>query len=214
MRCAAELGRHRKLPAGTLNIIAAYSGSANFASSASQAVSEKVNAAYRVLGPASPVSAPSGGTLLIHLIVPSVGGPYNEAVSMSVTGIPFGASASFSPVSLTPGSAGGSTVLTVQLAPLAAEIVDSNRSSPLSRTGFASLILFSALLGVASRNRLRQMANRFVTIAVLGILSFTLASCSGVPVGSHSAHPGSYVITVTGTSGALHASAAFTMVVQ
>ena len=113
---------------GADSVTAVYPGNAGFAASTSSAVSETVTTAYTVTAPATPVPIAPGGAAIIDITVPPLGGAFDGVVTLSATGLPPGATATFNPPTVTPGSAGAPTVLTIQLATLTA----SNLSRDIS----------------------------------------------------------------------------------
>jgi sugar lactone lactonase YvrE len=198
------------LPSGSDSIKAVYSGNAGFAGSTSSAESETVNTTYTVTGPKAPVTAQQGGSGTIDLNVPPLGGAFNSIVTMSATGLPPGATGTFNPATVTPGSAGAPTVLTIQLAALAASTVDPHRTIP-----FAGFIFAMGVCGIGFKHkRFSRGFNRAISLVVLACATSSLIACGGGFFGPPSTQPGSYVVTITGTSGSTHASTTVTVVVQ
>lgn len=197
------------LPTGALSLTAVYSGNAGFATSTSSTLAETVNTAYTVTAPSTPFTAAEGASVVIDVTVPPVGGAFNSVVTMSATGLPPGATASFNPPTVTPGTAGAPTVLTIQLATVAA-LIDPHRSLP-----FASFAFAIGLCSVGFRpKRLVRRFKRAIAVAVLCCAASTLFACGGGFVGAPTTQPGSYVVTITGTSGSAQVSTTVTVVVQ
>jgi len=203
------------LAAGTDSITAVYPGNAGFAPSTSSPLSETVNTAYTVTGPATPVAAAPGGAATFNLSVPPLGGPFEGLVTLSATGLPPGATATFNPPTVTPGIAGAPTVMTVQLATLSAS--NSPGGNPAERKeppvmllglGFA---VFGAMLG---RKRIPRKLALGLALAVLGVSTLAVTGCGGGFENTPSTPAGIYTITVTGTSASLSASTTVTLVVQ
>lgn len=92
------------LPTGVLSLTAVYSGNAGSAASTSSAVSETVAATYTLTASSAPVTVTPGGTATFSIEVPPVGGAFNNVVTLSATGLPPGASATFNPPTVTPGT--------------------------------------------------------------------------------------------------------------
>jgi sugar lactone lactonase YvrE len=203
------------LPVGALSITAVYSGDSNFSTLTSAGLTETVMTAYTVTAPTTPVPVAPGGAATIDITVPPLGGAFNGVVTLSATGLPPGATATFNPPTVTPGSTGAPTVLTIQLAALTAGIPASDL--PSNRRGLplvpASLgfVLFGAILG---RKRIPRMLMLAFMLAGLGISTSLLTGCGGGFASTPSTPPGNYIITVTGTSGAFQASTTVTLVVQ
>ena len=110
------------LVVGADSITAVYPGNASFAASTSSAVSETVTTSYTVTGPTTPISVAAGGSVNVNITVPPLGGAFNNVVTLSASGLPPGATATFNPPTVMPGSAGATTVMTIQLAAVAASI--------------------------------------------------------------------------------------------
>ena len=209
------------LVVGADSITAVYPGNAGFAASTSSALSETVNTAFTVTGPAAPVPVAPGGAATLNLTVPPLGGPFDSVVILSATGLPPGATATFNPPTVTPGVAGAPAVLTIQLATLAASgspvrDIPANRRFPVNH-GFPvapfslGFVLFGAVLG---RRRIPKALVLVLALASLGVATSLVTGCGGGFANTPSTPAGNYTITVTGTSGALQASTTVTLVVQ
>jgi sugar lactone lactonase YvrE len=203
------------LPVGALSITAVYSGDTNFSTLTSAGLTETVTTAYTVTAPTTPVPVAPGGAATIDITVPPLGGAYDGVVTLSATGLPPGATATFNPPTVTPGSAGAPTVLTIQLAALTAGIpardLPSNpRGLPLVPASLGFL-LFGAILG---RKRIPRMLMLVFMLASLGVTTSLLTGCGGGFASTPSTPPGNYIVTVTGTSGAFQASTTVTLAVQ
>lgn len=201
------------LPVGGLSLTAVYSGNASFAGSNSSAFTETVNTAYTVTAPPAPVTVPQGGSVAINVTVPPVGGAYNSVVTLSATGLPPGATAAFNPPKVTPGTNGAPTVMTIQLAPLAAALFGPRPS--LGRLSFAVLLMVGFCgMGLGRKRSPSRRAKAVLGCAVLLCMGLTLVGCGGGFLSPATTPPNTYVVTITGTSGALHASTTVTVVVQ
>jgi streptogramin lyase len=207
------------LPGGTLSITAVYSGNTGFAGSTSAVLTETVNTAYTVTAPSTPFSAAQGGAVQIDVTVPPLGGAFNHLVTMSASGLPPGATATFNPPTVTPGANGAPTVMTIQLAPLAAALFDPG--SPPGRHFPLRFLLGSVLLvlglcgaGFAQKRSPRLRVKAVLGFAVLLCLALTMIGCGGGFLSPPTTPANTYVVTITGTSGALHASTTVTVVVQ
>jgi hypothetical protein len=148
-----------------------------------------------------------GGAVAIGVTVPPVGGAFNSVVTMSASGLPAGATATFNPPTVTPGSTGALTTLTIQLLTASTATVPSGpqQKVPLGPIG-AAVALCCIAFGY------RRSATRMVKLALL-LVSCVLAGCNGGFAGKPGTLPGNYVITVTGTSGSLQRSTTVTLVV-
>jgi hypothetical protein len=201
------------LPVGALPLTAVYSGDAALAGSTSAVVTETINAAYTVTAPPEPVNVPQGGSVAINVTVPPLGGAYNSVVTLSASGLPPGATATFNPPTVTPGAKGAPTVMTIQLAPLAAALFDPGEGSPVRHLPLATLAVALGLCaaGVGGKPRWR---GRMLALALLLAVAGVQIGCGGGFIGPPTTPPNTYVVTVTGTSGSLRASTTVTVVVQ
>jgi hypothetical protein len=141
-------------------------------------------------------------------VLPS-GGAFNNVVTMSATGLPPGASASFDPPTVIPGGGGAPTVLITQLPALAAGI------GPRPGVPLGSFAVTLGLCGVGLRRKhFSRRFKRALAFASLVCVAFTLIGCGGGGfLRTSSPQPGSYVVTITGTSGLMQSSASVTVVV-
>jgi sugar lactone lactonase YvrE len=207
------------LVVGTDSITAVYPGNAGFAASTSTAVGETVTTAYTITAPTTPVTVAPGGAATINITVPPLGGAFNNVVTLSATGLPPGATATFNPPTVTPGSAGATTVLAIQLAPVSAALPGGNiPANPLPKQGRfpvapfgLAFVLFGTVLG---RKRIPRTLVLGLAFAVLGASTLLVTGCGGGFTSPPSTTAGNYTVTVTGTSGSYTASTTVTLVVQ
>jgi hypothetical protein len=202
------------LVVGADSITAVYPGNASFAASTSSAVSETVTTSYTVTGPTTPISVAAGGSVNVNITVPPLGGAFNNVVTLSASGLPPGATATFNPPTVMPGSAGATTVMTIQLAAVAASI--HARDIPANHRGLPvgpfslGFILFGAVLG---RKRIPRTLVLPLALAVLGVTASMLTGCGG-SAGTPATPAQNYTVTVTGTSGSFQTSTTVTLVVE
>ncbi len=206
---------------GTFSITAAYSGNATFASATSTAVSQAVTPAFTVAAPTTPATVShDGGSVSVSVTVPPLGGAFNSPVTMSASGLPAGATASFNPPTVTPGANGSTTMMTVTIAGKAAMLppFSSRPLRPLGRwpfgLGVLALVAY-ALVSWVRRQRVRIARLAFVS-AGFAIVALVIAGCSSGGSTTHTVVPaaGTYTVTVTGTSGSLHSSTHVTVIIQ
>jgi hypothetical protein len=208
------------LAAGNYTITAVYSGNAAFATSTSSGLSLLIGstADYTVTGPPTPVTVAPGGAAVFNISVPPIGASYNHTVTMSATGLPTGAVATFNPPTVVPGSAGAPTKLTVQM-PAQSAALPNLRPFNLRPFNprpfefpFAPITLAAGLFVMAgNRKRLAKSLPMLLALAVLTVGTLGLTACNG---GFQGSNGNKYVITVTGTSGSQHASTTVTLIVQ
>jgi sugar lactone lactonase YvrE len=208
------------LPVGALSITAVYGGDTNFSVLTSAGLTESVLTAFTVTAPTTPVPVAPGGAAIVDITVPPLGGAFDNVVTLSASGLPPGATVTFNPPTVTPGSAGAPTVMTIQLATLAAAIpardIPANRfpakhgGLPLAPSSLG-FVLFGAVLG---RRRIPKGLALVLGLACLGVATLLLTGCGGGFANTPSTPAGNYTVTVTGTSGSFQASTTVTLVVQ
>ena len=207
------------LPSGAANLTAVYSGNAGFAGSTSAVFALTVSpegVTYTVTAPPTPYGLTQGGSVSIPITVPPIGGSFNAVVTMSVTGLPPGATATFHPPTVVPGSTGAQTVMTVTLAAKSVAVpgrwpkLPGKPCGPLAPIGVA-LGLFSVAFMLTRVPRKLRLAGALAGFAGVAML---ISGCSGGFAGGPSTALGSYVLTVTGTSGSHHPSTIVTIVVK
>jgi hypothetical protein len=168
-----------------------------------------VSTDFGVTAPTPTGTIPNGAVAQFTIDVTALSGSYTNPVVMSVTGLPAGATASFSPGTVTPGSASATTVLSIQTPSLLARSTGDGHT-----TWFAELLLLPLLAVRRVRRKLARMPvslRALLLFAVgLGIL-FPLAGCGGGFFGPM-AHTST--LTVTGTSGAVQHSTTVTLTIQ
>ena len=155
------------------------------------------------------VTAGQSGTSAIS-IAPQNG--FNSAVSFSCSGLPSGASCSFSPATVSPSGASAPTTLTIATSTTTAAL-RSNRH-PLFPTALAAVLF---CLGLRKMRRLQTLSILAVCTIGLGLLN----GCGGGSSGSGSGgsgggntQPVTSTITVTATSGTLQHTATISLTVN
>ena len=199
------------LPAGSLTLTAVYSGNVSFGPSTSAGLALTVNTTFAVNAPVTSFVVVEGGSVPITINVPPLGGAFNNVVAMTATGLPPGATGTFVPPAVTPGAVGATTVLTIQLAPLAA-----NSFKPGSETGGAvpAFAFVAGLLLFIRRKHLRKSLRLAATFMLVTLLGSTLAGCAGGFLRPPSTPPGAFMVTITGTSGTTVNSTTVAVVVR
>ena len=200
------------LPIGADIITAVYSGNAGFATSTSIALTVTVSdtVTYTISASTTPFVLQQGGSVSIPVTVPPIGGAYNSVVTMSVSGLPPGATATFNPPTVVPGTTGAQTVMTVQLETKALGVPERLPKAPIAPLGLAFALCGMAfvLTRVPRKFRLAGALAGFAGVAVL------ISGCTGGFAGGPSTALGTYVVTITGTSGSHHPSTTVTIVVK
>jgi N-acetylneuraminic acid mutarotase len=189
----------------TINASAIFTG---YAASTVASATYTIPPNFSVAISPNPVTVPAGDGGSTVVTVSSWGG-FNSAVSLACSGLPSGASCSFSPATVTPPGT-TSTTLTVNTSATTASL------HHILRPLFPGTVLAVALccFGFKKRRRL-QMLLLTVSFVGLGLLS---ACGSGTDVGGGSggtrSAPVTSIVTVTATSGALSHSTTFTLTVN
>ncbi len=198
------------LPVGNLAITAVYSGDNNFKTVTSANLEENIeDFKLSVAGGAAAgtTTVYPGTTATFQLTLAPVGGAkLADAVSMSITGLPAGTTASITPTAVAANSA--TTSLTLQITPhTVAALKRDGQQSPGRDAPLALGLLLLPLTG-----RLRRAGKRWLLAAVLAwsaAMVIGISACTGV---TYTSHP--YTLTVTGQSGNLKHAATVTLTIK
>jgi uncharacterized repeat protein (TIGR01451 family) len=199
------------LAAGSYSITATYSGNTAFAASTSSPVSVTVlnPAVYTVTASQTPYTAAAGHAISIPVNVLSVGGAYTAVVTMSASNLPPGSTVAFNPPTVVPGTSGATTMMTIQTTPQDARLQrDRERLIPFTPVCLAACLFVFA----GRRKHLRASLACMLTFAMLGAGMLISTGCGGGFTGARKS--ATYVITITGTSGAVHPSTTVTLIVH
>jgi len=136
---------------------------------------------------------------------------FPATVNFSVTGLPPGATASFSPATIAANSGATNVTLTIQTA--AATASNQRSGSP-----YALAVL---LLPLAGMSRIRRFSGRWQRLVCLLLIAFAscagtlmLSGCGSSPNGFLAQGPKDYTVTVTASSGSLQRSFTILLNVQ
>lgn len=204
------------LAAGSHTITAQYAGDSNFLPATSGALTQTVNAFAIALasGASSSASVSAGGTATYKLTVTP---PGNSPVSLSVTGLPSGATSSFTPSTVAAASPATAVTVSITVRSQSAAIVPDRPGHP-SRT---PLLLGLALLPLLGWRRLRNLHHGafmvLLSVAVMAGMAF-LTGCGGGGSksrgGGGQQQPQTYDLSVKATAGSVTQSISLTLTVE
>jgi hypothetical protein len=198
---------------GVHSIIASYSGGPGFTASKSNAVSVQIDE-LRLLRVGNNNTTILPGTTVVYTIQvqPQVATTFLYNVSFAASGLPAGATATFSPATL---PAGGSMTNITMTVKTAATALNEPSPSPFERLPLALGILLPLLGTRAVRTRLRQISP-YLGVALFAALSLAavagLSGCSGA--GLFAAKKVPYPITVTATEGTVQRTVEVPLAIQ
>jgi hypothetical protein len=205
------------LTIGPHSITAAYSGDSSYNPATTSALTQTVqDFTLTLAGGATTGSAtaPMEGSASYPLVITPVGGAtLPGAVSLSVTGLPVGRSAVFTPATA-PANAGTSNV-TFEVLPPGQSAAHSTPRSPfgkISRNVALGLILFPFALGLPFSGRLRRGAHRLRSFVLLALIGAAIAA--GLNGCGITQTPQGYSLTVTAASGGLSHTMTLKLTVQ
>jgi hypothetical protein len=222
------------LAVGSHSITAVYSGDTNFIAATSSALTQLVQDFSLTISTSSgstgvtSVTALPGGTAVYTFTLSPVGSTtFPATVTLSASGLPTGATYTFSPATLAAGAGSTQVTLTIQLPQVSAGALppvvrhtaapaELAQNKPASKLPFLAL----ALLLLPFTRRMRRASRKLGRLLPLLLLLIGgLAAISGLSgCGSSSGYfgqaPATYTITVTGTAGSLTHSTSVTLTVQ
>jgi len=187
------------LAAGSHNLTAAYSGDTNFNASVSSVVvqlASDFSFSLSSTGGATQTVIP-GRSVTYNMVASPLNGAFSFPVTLSASGLPPGATASFSPSTLSLGSGNASFTLTIQTAATTAT------AHPAKGVGGGAAIL--ALLLLPFSSRLRRTVRKWKPGVLIVVLGLSLAAVGGLAgcgtgTGYFGQNPQTYSVTVTGTA--------------
>jgi hypothetical protein len=148
-------------------------------------------------------------------VAPQGAATFSNAVVLSITDLPPGATAVFMPATIPAGSGSTLASLVVQTPAVSAAMLSApSREGPRRSAPFALALLFLPILGLqAFRKRLR-LATSTRAAVLLATLAIGAAAALGGCTGTTHINSTSYPLVVTATSGTLHASFTLTLIVN
>lgn len=190
---------------GPDTITATYAGNALYASSTSSGLTLTVNPAvvssFSITAQTTSLAVISGASAQVPITATAINGTFSNAVTLSASGLPAGATATFSPVSITPGATSATSTLTISTVKAA---VSSNRDSQPWSLAFFGVPLLGCLL--CRPKRWRSFVS--ITLAGLGLAISTsvFTGCGQNGFNYTTTTAQTYSVVITGTSGATTAN--------
>ena len=186
----------------TINAIAAAPG---YATSAVASATYTIPPDFSIAISPTSMTVSAGSTGSTDINVTAWGG-INSAISFACSGLPTGATCTFSPATVSPTSNSAVTTVLSVAVPVS--------SAALYRSG-NNLITVASLVGMLCCIRRRKLLRLILFTLLVGCAGFEIISgCGGGPAPSGGPPPASYSVTVTATSGSLQHTAALTMTVS
>lgn len=187
------------LTAGSHNLTVAYSGDTNFNASVSSVLVQQASDfsfSLNATGGATQTVVP-GHTATYNLVASPLNGFFSFPVTLSVSGLPAGATATFSPSTLSLGSGSASFTLTIQT------VATTAMAHPVRSTGGGAAVL--ALLLLPFSSCLRRTVRRWRPGVLIVVLGLSLAAVGGLAgcgtgTGYFGQNPQTYSVTITGTA--------------
>jgi hypothetical protein len=223
------------LTAGSHTITASYGGDTNFLAAASSVFTQQVEDFGFTISSQTSTVKPGGSAVFTFTVNPIDGSTFPTAITFTATGLPEGATYTFSPASVTAGQGSTTVTLTVDVPQTQAGINPANlhpnvqaarndktgshrKSNPGVASRVAPFALALILLPFAGRMRrtgkhLGRMLSMLLLL-VAGIAAVAGISGCGSSSGFFAQQQQNYSVTVTGTSGALTHSATVTLTVE
>jgi uncharacterized repeat protein (TIGR03803 family) len=152
---------------------------------------------FTVSSPTGPQTVQPGGAATYSITATAQNGTFSSPVTLAASGLPTGATATFAPTSITPGSSSATSTLTIQTSAVATATPLKNPQWPLA----APVLALIGLFFLPGKKRRRWITLALLLFASLGAFT-ALTACGGGFGLVRVIPPASYTITVTGTSGA------------
>jgi subtilase family serine protease len=205
---------------GSDSISAVYAGDPNYGGSASQTLTETVNAATFTLSatPATQTISSSGAATIILTLVPQ--GSYTSPISFTATMSPTStAQVSFSPSQVTPNGGTATTTFTIQAATSALSARAANRGQNPSTLKACFLLTPYGLAGLLLVGRRKHMDRRKksggkIAYPILRTVFFVSIALTMFACGNHNSSPPTmqtYQVRITATGAASGNSGAVTV---
>ena len=196
------------LPGGLQNITAVYAGDGIYSGITSGAVSQAVSD-YGVGNTTPAVSTDPGAVAAFNITInPVKGVGFAAPVVLTVTGLPANFTASFAPGTVTPGTAGATSTMTVKT--FAQVQASLERHQGVKKVEYAAL--WACMLPLLGLPRVRRRLPKALLMLLMTVASFGIvAPLTGCGGGYFGPKPADYTLTDTGTSGTLQRSTTVTL---
>jgi len=204
------------LAAGAHSITAQYGGAPDFSTVASTAVTETVHDFSLTVGTGGTTSAtvmPGGVANYALVIGPIAGTTFPAPVTLSLTGLPPGATGTLTPKTLPAGSGFTNVTLTIQLPSVTASLRHHETLALQLSPMMLSMLLFP-FAGKIRRSVRKQGPLALLLLATLGASLLALSGCGSKNTGFLGTPQTSYVLTVRATSGNLSHSTTLNLTVE
>lgn len=149
-----------------------------------------------------------GGSATYAITATATNGAFAGSIALSASGLPAGATATFAPATLSPGSSSATSTLTIT--------VPATRAAVRVRSGGGTWLAFLLpvgaflLLGKGKRARFSKLA---VLAIGLAISMFAVTGCGG-GFSYYGSNPQTFNVTVTGTSGSIQQTTTLQLTVK
>ena len=198
--------------AATLSVSDNALGSPQTSSLAGVATAPPAAADFSIAATPASQSVAAGGSAVYQVNLASINGSFTQPVTFVASGLPIGATVTFTPASVTPGSSGSSSTMTIQTPVQQAAGGTGPPLWPFTAPVFAAaLLLFPGKRFRPGKKGLRVFTNFVCIMALLGLAASTIGCGGGFALPSSAK---TYTITVTGASGSDTHSTTVTLTVQ
>ena len=197
--------------AATLSVVDNATGSPQTAALSGTGTTSVSNFAL-TSSPAS-LTVPGGSLAQFTITAAGVGGSFNSPVVLSVSGLPTGTTSSFAPPTVTPGSTGANSILSIQTLPDYVLSTQPQRPGTKNTSPIFVALLLLPLLGI---RRLRKRLARLprITIALLFFAACGALALTGCGGGYYAPQSHTYALTITGQSGITFSTTSVSLTVQ
>jgi len=164
---------------------------------------------FKLSSPTGAQSVQPGASAQYTITATAQNGTFSSAVTLAASGLPAGATATFSSASITPGNSSANSTLTIQTAATTAAVTRNGSMWPLAAPALALIGLF-----FLPGRRYRRWITLALLLASLG--TFTALTGCGGGFGTTASTPAAtnYNITVTGSSGSEQQSTTVQLTVE